>query len=73
MIDLFAAVKSCFDPEGILNPGVKVPLDGQRAIAEVKYDPALESLPDVARSALDFVSSERAYATSRLSLIDRAG
>ena len=52
MIDLFAAVKSCFDPEGILNPGVKVPLDGQRAIAEVKYDPALDSLPDVARPLL---------------------
>jgi FAD/FMN-containing dehydrogenase len=72
-IDLFAAVKYCFDPEGILNPGVKVPVAGQRAIADVKYDPALEALPEAARTALDFVSSERAYATSRLSLIDRAG
>jgi FAD/FMN-containing dehydrogenase len=72
-IDLFAAVKYCFDPGGILNPGVKVPLAGQRAITEVKYDPALDTLPEAARTALEFVSSERAYATSRLSLIDRAG
>jgi FAD/FMN-containing dehydrogenase len=69
---LFGLLKSCFDPEGILNPGVKVALPGQRAIAEVKYDPDLPPLPPGARSALDFVSTERAYATSRLSLIDRA-
>ena len=72
-VDLFAVVKYCFDPAGILNPGVKVPLDGQRAISDVKYDPALETLPGKARAALDFVSAERAYAKPRLSLIDRAG
>ena len=31
--DLFALLKRAFDPDGILNPGVKVPLAGQRAIA----------------------------------------
>lgn len=71
-IHLFALVKSAFDPEGIFNPGVKVPLRGQRAIADVKYDPDLPPIPPAARSALDFVATERAYATSRLSLIDRA-
>jgi FAD/FMN-containing dehydrogenase len=69
---LFGLLKSCFDPQGILNPGVKVALPGQRAIADVKYDPDLLPLPPSARSALDFISAERAYATSRLSLIDRA-
>ncbi len=71
-VHLFALVKSSFDPEGIFNPGVKVPLRGQRAIADVKYDPDLPPIPPSARSALDFVAAERAYATSRLSLIDRA-
>jgi len=69
-VDLFALLKSAFDPEGILNPGVKLPLAGQQAIADVKYDPKLPPLPSAARAALDFVAAERAYATSRLSLID---
>jgi FAD/FMN-containing dehydrogenase len=70
-VELFALVKACFDPEGILNPGVKVPLPGQTPIGEVKYDPLLPPIPPAARAALDFVAEERAYATSRLLLIDR--
>ena len=65
-------VKTAFDPDEILNPGVKIPLPGQKPIADVKYDPTLPSLPFEARKALDFIATERAYATSRLSLIDRA-
>jgi hypothetical protein len=38
----------------------------------VKYDPNLPPLPAIAKKALDFVAAERAYATPRLSLIDRA-
>jgi len=71
-VKLFEMVKTAFDPDEILNPGVKIPLPGQRPIADVKYDPTLPSLPFEARKALDFVAAERAYATSRLSLIDRA-
>ena len=71
-VKLFEMVKSCFDPDGILNPGVKIPLGGQKPIADVKYDPTLPSLPLAARKALDFIAAERAYATPRLSLIDRA-
>ena len=71
-VELFESVKSAFDPERVLNPGVKIPLAGQRPIADVKYDPSLPSLPPAARKALDFVAAERAYATPRLSLIDRA-
>ena len=33
---LFREVKGCFDPAGILNPGVKVPLEGHRPIETVK-------------------------------------
>jgi FAD/FMN-containing dehydrogenase len=67
--ELFASVKRAFDPQGLFNPGVKVPLRGQRAIDEVKYDPSLPSLPSAAREALDRVERERGYARFRLSLV----
>ena len=71
-IEMLGRIKHAFDPEGILNPGVKVPLAGQRAIADVKYDPSLAALPAAARAALDVVERERAYAASRLDLVSNA-
>jgi FAD/FMN-containing dehydrogenase len=65
----FALVKKAFDPENIFNPGVKVPLPGQKAINDIKYDPDLPPLPTEARAALDSVVNERAYNRFRLSLI----
>lgn len=67
--ELFAAIKRAFDPDGVLNPGVKVPLPRQRAIDMVKYDPALEALPPNAARALAMVEKERAYARFRLDLL----
>ncbi len=72
-IDLFNRVKVAFDPDGIFNPGVKIPLPGQKPITGVKYDPELPPLPAEARAALDLVASNRSYATPRLSFIDRVG
>jgi hypothetical protein len=69
---MFGRIKHAFDPEGILNPGVKVPLAGQRATADIKYDPSLAALPAAARAALDVVERDRAYAMSRLDLVSRA-
>ena len=66
---LFRDVKHAFDPEGILNPGVKVPLEGQRPIGDVKYDPLLPPIPAVSRAALDRVVRDRDYSAFRLSLI----
>ena len=66
---LFVGVKAAADPTGILNPGVIVPLAGQRAIDVVKYDPALPALPAAARAALHRVATDRAYDCSRLALI----
>ncbi|HEU4640965.1 MAG TPA: FAD-binding oxidoreductase [Gemmatimonadaceae bacterium] len=68
---LFRLVKDAFDPRGILNPGVKLPLPGQSPAEEIKYDPALPPLPAAARAALDLVERDRAYATLRLSLLER--
>jgi FAD/FMN-containing dehydrogenase len=67
---LFRLIKSAFDPDGILNPGVKLPLPRQRPVEDVKYDPQLAPLPAEARRALERVSDQRAYDKSRLSLLD---
>lgn len=71
-MELYAAVKGAFDPAGVLNPGVKIPLAGQRSLGDIKYDPALPALPDAARAALDRVAAERAYARPRLELLAEA-
>jgi FAD/FMN-containing dehydrogenase len=69
-LHLFALVKTAFDAQGILNPGVKLPLPAQPPLAEIKYDPALPPLPNAARAALDTVERERAYARLRLDLVE---
>jgi FAD/FMN-containing dehydrogenase len=68
-LSLFASIKQCFDPGQILNPGVKLPMPGQRPLNDVKYDPTLPPLPAAARRALDRVESERAYSSFRLDLL----
>jgi len=72
-IDRFRRVKSVFDSQGIMNPGVKVALDGERAIEIIKYDPKLSPLSPRASAALDRVERERAYSRFRLDLLDEAG
>jgi FAD/FMN-containing dehydrogenase len=71
-IRAFALVKKAFDPRNILNPGVKVPLPNQKAIGDIKYDPALPPLPAEARAALDDLVKARAYNRFRLSLVGRS-
>lgn len=69
-LELARTLKEIFDPDGRMNPGVKVPLPGQTALGDIKYDPALPPLPDAARRALDRVVRERAYDRNRLELLD---
>jgi len=71
----FRAVKRAFDPAGILNPGVKVPLAADPPtprLGDIKYDPTLAPLPRSAGAALDRVERERAYSRSRLELLDES-
>lgn len=69
-IVLFDLVKRCFDPRGILNPGVKVAVPGQKPITDIKYDPALAPLSSRARAALDLVANTRGYGRFRLGLLE---
>ncbi len=71
--ELFALVKKAFDPRGVLNPGVKIPLGNQSPLGDIKYDPSLAPLPDAARKALDRVADDRAYSDFRLSLVPAPG
>lgn len=67
--DLFARIKECFDPAGILNPGVKVPSRPLDPWRHIKYDPSLPPLHEAARRALDVVERERAYDRYRLGML----
>ena len=68
-LQAFEALKNSFDPDNIFNPGAKIPLPGQKALGDIKYDPSLPPLPPEARAALDDVVKRRAYNEFRLSLI----
>ena len=68
----FALVKTAFDPDGIFNPGVKIPLAGQKALGDIKYDPGLPPLPALVRESLDAIVRDRSYHEFRLSLVEKS-
>ncbi|MFI5239039.1 MAG: FAD-binding oxidoreductase, partial [Gemmatimonadales bacterium] len=72
VLQLFATIKRAFDPDGLLNPGVKVATAGEQAIVAIKYDPSLAPLPPTAAAALQLVTDQRAYNRFRLDLLNGA-
>lgn len=67
----FRDIKEAFDPQGILNPGVKFAApDAPELGGALKYDPALPPLPAEAQRALDRVQRERAWDRYRLDLLE---
>jgi FAD/FMN-containing dehydrogenase len=70
----FEQIKRRYDPDGLLNPGVKVRAvgrEGERAggVGDIKYDPALAIRPAVVTRALEHVERARAYSEFRLALL----
>jgi FAD/FMN-containing dehydrogenase len=70
----FEAIKRKYDPEGRMNPGVKVRAGGREGgraggIGDIKYDPDLAQHPERIAHALRHVEQARAYADFRLDLI----
>ncbi len=72
VVESFLAVKRAFDPAGIFNPGVKVPIANQFPLGDIKYDPALSPLPLRAATAMSTLYTERAYDSFRIDLLDRS-
>jgi len=70
-LELARRVKHAFDPDDLLNPGVKVALPDQRAIGDIKYDPTLPPLPPASARVLERVERERAYGEFRLAMLER--
>jgi FAD/FMN-containing dehydrogenase len=69
VMDLFRRVKQCFDPLGILAPGVILPA-GEPAIGRLKVGNGAAPLPDDIARALREIERGGGYARSRLELAD---
>lgn len=67
-LDLFAELKSHFDPLGILNPGVKLGAV-EDPFASIKYDPELDAHSSRASDVLRTVEQERAYDRCRMEML----
>jgi FAD/FMN-containing dehydrogenase len=69
VMDLFRRVKQCFDPLGILAPGVILPA-GEPAIGRLKVGIGAAPLPDDIARALREIERGGGYGRSRLELAD---
>jgi hypothetical protein len=68
---LFRLVKNCFDPLGILNPGVILPAGSAGApLTQLKVGSAAARIPDDIASALRTIEREGGYGRSRLTVAD---
>jgi FAD/FMN-containing dehydrogenase len=67
VVDLFRRLKQCFDPLGILAPGVILPA-GEPAIGRLKVGTGAAPLPDDIARALREIERNGGYARSRLEL-----
>jgi FAD/FMN-containing dehydrogenase len=71
VLEIARRVKHAFDPDNLLNPGVKVPLPGQQPLGEIKYDRALAPLTAASARVLERVERDRAYAEFRLAMLEQ--
>jgi FAD/FMN-containing dehydrogenase len=69
MTQLFHLVKRAFDPDGILNPGVKLG-SGFDPLASLKVGASARSLPAEVERGLRWIERNAGYAADRLALAD---
>ncbi len=68
---VFRQIKRAFDPQGIMNPGVKIDLGpAGLPIRSLKVGPGAVGLPDDIAAGLRRIEQQAGYATSRLALAD---
>jgi len=70
IVTLFRAIKQAFDPLGILNPGVKLPAEGERPLDGLKVGGAAVALPEDIERGLREIERTARYSVSRLELAD---
>jgi FAD/FMN-containing dehydrogenase len=68
VVALFRLVKAAFDPAGIMNPGIKLPLPGHQAFANLKVGAEAEPLPARIEAGLREIERNAGYSLSRLDL-----
>ena len=68
IVSLFRLVKDAFDPQGILNPGIK--LGNAPPIARLKAGTGAEKLPDDIAARLRAIEREGGYGVGRLELLE---
>ena len=73
LVALFRRVKAAFDPDGVLNPGVKLPANAALAgpLGPLKVGAAATPLPPDIETALRRIEREGGYGEPRLRLADR--
>ena len=78
IVELFGALKNAFDPNGILNPGVKVARGAGREaretaapITQLKVGTSAAALPDDIAARLREIERTGAWDTDRLTVADR--
>lgn len=70
---LFRLIKDCFDPLGILNPGVILPaVPGESPLSSLKVGADAALIPDDIALALRTIEREGGYARSRLLVADHS-
>ena len=70
IVQRFREVKQCFDPLGILNPGVILP-SGEPPLSRLKVGAGAARLPRDVERGLREIEQTAGYATPRLRLADR--
>lgn len=68
LVELFRVVKRAFDPQGLFNPGIKVPLPNQPVLRPLKVGAGAPPLPEPIARSLREIERTAAYAVSRLEL-----